>query len=198
MSSVIQALAAKAVRGALASGKPPKVQWAGSPYADLHALEIDQRGNAGERFVALMLEEMGREVDYQPDTTHAEKDWDLMCDGLRHEVKTATLGKEGATFQHENIDRARHYDGLILADFAPEEVYISCWAKCAIEWGKLHRRADGSFYKWDTRLAANPDRCRFPVNGNLVRTLDDFRVRFEAMEKIIRANLRTDEQIRRL
>lgn len=105
---------------------------------------------------------MGYEVARTNVTDPQQKDWDLVVtDGAgnrqRYEVKTATLGSQD-TFQHENIDRQRRYDGLILVDISPASIYLTCVPKHKLEFDKMHRRKDSVFYKWDFRLSKIADR----------------------------------------
>lgn len=190
--SEIQSIVQDALQKTVAKSPPRKVAWEGSPFEGFNRLEIDQRGAAGEEVVVMLLEAVKREVNYNKNATDEDKHWDFMCDGLKYEVKTAMLGKNGVTFQHENIFRTRQYDGLIFVDIAPSDIYISCWAKRDIPWKELHQRKDGSYYKWDTHLR---ETRKFPVIQNRVRSLGDFRRLFEEMERAIRARKRPVENL---
>ena len=191
----IQKIAQTALREALARQKPPKTNWLDSPMADLMHAEIDTRGSIGELLTVKLLKAGGRKPVFNPDKTAAAKDWDFMCDGLTYEVKTASAGKNGRTFQHEHIFKTRHYDGMILVDIAPDEIYISMWAKAEIPWRELHRRKDGSYYKWDTSLTSpkSYDAGRLNkwcVRDNAVRRVADFMARFAQLEADIKAKQR--------
>ena len=192
----IQKIARSAIAEVVKARKPAKTAWAGSPLAELMRMEIDSRGSAGELLVVKLLKESGREVVYNQDKTAEDKHWDFMCGGFRYEVKTATVGKDGKTFQHENVFRTRQYDGLIFVDIAPREIYISMWAKAAIRWRDVHSRKDSPFYKWDTSLTADSryargKRNKWCVRDNAVRAVAEFMSRFEEMEGVIRAKKRS-------
>lgn len=200
-------MALSALAEVVAGQKDPVVIWDGSPLARWGLVEIDTRGTAGELLVVKLLEKAGRKPDYSRNTTHDDKDWDFMLDGLRYEVKTARMGAAARKFQHENIYKTRHYDGIILVDIAPAEIYISCWAKADIPFDKetdrggkappkakkphiLHRRKDSSFYKWDTGVSSDEyiragKRVKFCVRDRAVRSVADFMREFEAMESRI-------------
>lgn len=158
--------------------------WDNALYGGIKELEIDARGRIGERIVVALLTAAGRAVSHS-DATSEDKHWDLMCDGLTYEVKGATLGKNGVTFQHENIYKTRLYDGLIFVDIAPNDIYITGHAKKSIVWGDLHHRKDSSFYKWDTHLRATR---KHPVLQNRIGDLQDFVRIFTRLEAEIRAH----------
>ena len=159
-------------------------QWEGHLYGGVKLIEIDNRGDVGELIVVNMLKALGREdVSYSKGTTHEEKDWDFMCGEYSYEVKTATLGKDGITFQHEGIEKTRQYDGLIFVDIAPDEIFISGYCKKDIPWYELHRRANSTAYKWNTNIKETRKHC---VKQNKVVELLDFAKIFERLETRIR------------
>lgn len=190
----IAKIAKDALSEVVANRKEAKNTWDGSPYERWGRVEIDTRGTAGELLVVKLLEAAGRQVVYNRDATDEEKHWDLMCNGLSYEVKTARIGTSGNSFQHENIFKTRRYDGLIFVDIAPDEIYISCWAKRNIPWSELHHRKDGSYYKWDTGLSspksvARGQRRKFCVLDKRVRSVADFMVEFQRVEQEIRQHV---------
>ena len=192
----IQRIAQAAIAEVIARQTPAVTMWTGSPLERLMSVEIDTRGTVGELLVVNLLTAGGRKPVYNENKTDPEKHWDFMCDGLTYEVKTASLGKDGKTFQHENIFRTRQYDGLVFVDIAPAEIYISMWAKSAIEWRKVHPRKDSPFFKWDTsltaesRLKSGKKPNKWCVRHNAVHTVAEFMRRFAEMEGIIRAKKR--------
>lgn len=121
-------------------------------------------------------------------TDPTKKHWDLRIDGItKLEVKTATLGST-LTFQHENLEKDRDFDGVVLLDVSPDTIYLTFAAKGSIPWTskndrwtrnpkKLHRRRNGISYKWDLSLRDVEDRR--------VETIEDVRLGFEAMLKEI-------------
>ena len=159
-------------------------RWPQATYGGVKQLEIDERGKIGERLVVALLRKIGgRTVDYNENATDEDKHWDFICEGLRYEVKTATLGKDGITFQHESIYKTRLYDGLIFVDIAPNDIYISAFPKKGIVWKLLHSRKDSAFYKWDTHLRESR---KWPVAQNRIETLEDFNRIFSEAESRIR------------
>lgn len=155
--------------------------WDISPYRDLKILQIDSRGLVGENFVVAALAAVGKEVKHHDRTDREqEKQWDIFCDGIRLEVKIATMGRVSPTFQHENLDKNRAFDGIIFIDVAPDAVYVSFVPKFLVPWSEIHRRKDSTYYKWDFR------RADLEENGRRVETLEDFRRGYEAMLAEIR------------
>ena len=189
----IQKHAIKAIDEVISRQKPATTTWTESPLVKLTNVEIDTRGTVGELLVVNLLKAGGRNPVYNENKTDPAKHWDFMCDDLTYEVKTASLGKGGNNFQHENIFKTRLYDGLIFVDIAPEDIYISMWVKTDIKWGELHSRENGTYYKWDTsltnlnRIKQGKDRNKFCVRDNAVHTVKEFMSRFEEFETKIKA-----------
>lgn len=140
--------------------------WNDGVFADILKLSIDQRGKVGEKLIETALRETG-----VPGVTRAgkvdrtKKHWDIRTADLDIEVKTATLGRNTNTFQHESIERDRQYHALALLDIAPNAVYLTWKTKASIDWRKLHRRANSNFYKLDLKLSA--------LESNKILTVDD-------------------------
>lgn len=140
-------------------------------FALIKDLSLDTRGVVGEEFIKQLLENMGYSVERNEITDRTNKHWDLRVNGkVTLEVKTATIGKEGRTFQHENIERDRNYDALILLDIAPDAIYLTVAKKGLLPFSRpndnftatprnMHRRAQGIQYKWDLTLRDVQDRC---------------------------------------
>lgn len=140
-------------------------------FAPIKDLSVDTRGVVGERFVEQLLKNMGHFVERNEITDRTNKHWDLRVNrNITLEVKTATIGKEGRTFQHENIERDRNYDALVLLDIAPDAIYLTVAKKDLLPFNRpndnftatlknMHRRAHGILYKWDLSLRDVQDRC---------------------------------------
>ncbi len=154
--------------------------WVGSPYGAIRNFQIDARGKLGVALIEEILKDLGRTV-FRNETDNL-KDWNLSCDGIKYEIKTATLGKKGSKFQHESIYKTRDYDGLIFVDIAPSAIYISIYAKADIQWDKIHLRKDSDFYKWDTNIKPT---CKNCIANNIVTTSADFDVLFRDAESKI-------------
>lgn len=159
-------------------------QWDEGPFIGIRRLQPDNRGEVGERFLCRLFQDLGYEVELSQVTDPTKKHWDLRIDGAtKLEVKTATLGST-RTFQHENLEKDRDFDGVVLLDVAPDSIYLTFAAKASIPWTsandrwsrnpkKLHRRRQGIAYKWDLSLQDVEDRR--------VETIEDVRRGFEAM-----------------
>lgn len=161
--------------------KPPKVNWIGGVYEEILSLSIDERGQLGEELCVKMLRMKKCKVKYDPNQTGEEKGWDLISDGIKIEVKLATLGKSNPTFQHESLHPQRDFNGIILFDVAPNDIYLTCLAKKEIKWKKLHHRKNSGVYKMDRTLKS--------VKVNKIKTVDDFYKKYLAM--VAKINLPT-------
>ena len=158
-------------------------KWDGSLYEAMMSLEIDCRGDVGEIFLKVALEELGHKVQNDKTTDASAKPWDILVDDdIMLEVKTATQGKN-RNFQHESLSIERGYHGLILVDIGSNDVYLTCAAKSTIPFRrpnslwtkkpkKFHIRNDGRG-KWDLTLKDVEDR--------IVKNLDDIKRHYESM-----------------
>ena len=145
-------------------------------------LQADSRGQMGEDFVSRALQMNGHSVKHTQSTDPQNKQWDLVVDD-KHcwEVKTATMGRKSANFQHENIYKERRYHGIIFVDIAPDDLYVSFVPKHEIDWKTLHRRKDSNFYKWDF--------SRTKIKNARMETLADFARGYAAAAARIDAHL---------
>ena len=176
--------------------------WLDGEFSRIRKLQIDSRGDAGEHFVASVLRRMGKKVEHDSGTDSKKKHWDLTADGVKLEVKTATLGMSEPSFQHEGVEKDRGYDGIVFVDIAPDDVYISFMAKRDITWGRPHKRRYGKHYKIDFRLrkrrgggfkdevfigASRSLGLPAKVVGRKMRTLGEFAADYNAMIERIAA-----------
>ena len=179
------------------SERPDPQGWRGSKFATGRNLQIDSRGAAGEHFVASVLRRMGKKVEHDSRTDSKKKHWDLIADGVKLEVKTATLGMSEPSFQHDGVEKKRGYDGLVFVDIAPDDIYISFIAKRDVHWKRFHNRRYGIHYKMDFRLfkgekdkvfASASRRLKLPRKavGRKMKTLDEFAADYEAMVERIK------------
>ena len=151
-----------------------KSGWVNATFEDIRRLQIDSRGEIGEKFIAKMLLELGYKVEFSNVTNPRNKQWDLEVDGkTKLEVKTASRGASGNTFQHESLDKNRLYDAIVLLDIAPEAVYISLYTQVNFPWARSHRRKDSIYYKYDTKVK------QLEESGKRIDTLADFKAAFE-------------------
>lgn len=110
--------------------------WIHSSHELITELEIDQRGEAGENFMAACLRQNGHKVEIDRTTDPQEKSWDIRVDdNIMIEIKTATQGKKTKTFQHERIMVERAWHALALLDIAPEDIYLTLAPKNTIPLG---------------------------------------------------------------
>ncbi len=161
--------------------------WINSLYRAIRIFQIDARGKLGVALIAELLTDLGHTINYNQSRGADLKDWNLSCNSIKYAIKTATLGKDGSSFQHETIYETRDYDALIFVDIAPNAIYISINAKADIQWNRIHLRKESAFYKWDTNIKATRKNC---IASNIVRTSADFDVLFRNAESRI-LSLRT-------
>lgn len=160
--------------------------WEFSKVKDLKKLSMDARGDVGEEFVKVLLEKLGYDVYWDNATDRANKHWDLRVNGkIDLEVKMATVGKAGKTFQHENLEQNRNYDAVVLLDITPHTLYLTVAPKHTLPFDepndiwtmtpkKMHKRDYGKdVYKWDMNIR--------DVRDREIKTLDDVRRMFEGV-----------------
>jgi len=82
-----------------------------------------------------------------------KQQWDIRTADMSIEVKTATLGRNTPTFQHERIEKNRQWDTLALLDIAPNSVYLSWATEGSLDWRNMHRRDPEGYHKKDLKLA---------------------------------------------
>ena len=153
---------------------PARDPWRGSANEAIKRTELDTRGAIGEVFIQAVLEAAGHTVERDATTDPVGKHWDLLVDGkVKLEVKTATVGKDGKKFQHENIEKDKNWDGLVLLDVAPNVIYTTFAAKQTLPFVEssrhkgtwtvnersMHRRRTSNFYKWDLSVKDLKDRA---------------------------------------
>ena len=138
--------------------------WTSGRFMPIKTLSLDTRGELGELFIERLLTCLGHSVIRNSATDRTNKHWDLLVnDSVSLEVKTATVGKDGRSFQHENIEKDRNYDGLVLLDIAPDAIYLTAAPKKHLPFStpndkwtrsprRMHRRAQGIQYKWDLSI----------------------------------------------
>ena len=110
-------------------------------------LTIDQRGRVGEHFFKEVFENLNKEVFYEE---NAHGDWDLVVNGYKIEIKTATLDVNNK-FQHEGIKENKKWDFIAFLDISPNEVYVSFIPNTQFEFNirtyeKLKEKIKGTFF----------------------------------------------------
>ena len=151
--------------------------WNSGRFAKIKMLSVDIRGQLGEEFLAEILRQLGCSVEHPKGTDINAQQWDLRVNNKTTlEVKTATVGKNGNNFQHENIYIKRDFDFLVLVDITPNEIYLTPAPKSTLPFSvpnniwtvrskKMHLRENGVQYKWDLTLN--------DVRPRQIRALDD-------------------------
>lgn len=81
-------------------------------------LSIDQRGRVGELFLKQVFDETNKDVVYDQDHTG---DYDLIIDGIKVEIKLATLDVN-RRLQYEGIRSQAQWDCLALIAIAPDAI----------------------------------------------------------------------------
>ena len=152
-------------------------RWREGKFKKIKFLSNDARGRLGEEFLAEILTQLGCKVEHPRGPNRNERHWDLRVNGKTTlEVKTATIGTKVNTFQHENIDRNRNFDFLVLVDITPNEIYLTPASKSTIPFEEpndiwtersksIHLRHNEVQYKWTLNLN--------DVSPRQVRTLED-------------------------
>ncbi len=156
--------------------------WHDGKFKKIRSIQTDNRGDVGELFIVHLLKSIGKKVKHTAATNPQLKQWDIVVetDDLTLEVKTASLGITTPSFQHENLEKDRNYDGLILLDIAPNNLYLTCLCKECIDWKNPHRRRSSTFYKMDLKLK--------DVQEREIKTLDDFERIYNEMKDCINSH----------
>lgn len=165
----IDQIALSVIEEACADAKKKLIWFPTCKYVSLTAkLGNDGRGKIGEKFVATLLNNNGYEAIWDEKT--CGKEYDVLVRNkitnqiLHIEVKTATLGNSAPTFQHDDIERNRDYNCMILVEFTPNNVGVICLAKNELPFDreilssylpnlkKMTPRKDGTNYHLTVRL----------------------------------------------
>jgi len=123
-----------------------------------------------------ILRDFKCKIEYDASITEAVKGWDFISNGLKIEVKLATITIGTGLFQHENMHPQRDFDGVLFIDVAPDEVYLTAVCKKDISWKKIHRRESG-IYKCDFSIKhiQNNEITKFTkYRTGLVNSSEDF------------------------
>jgi hypothetical protein len=161
----------------IAGKKPkPKFDWLNSLYGKIQFIPLDDKGDVGEEITYDILKSKGCEVEYAKGFTEATKGWDVKSNGIKIEVKLATITIGSGGFQHENLEAQRDYDAILFIDVAPNEVFLTAVKKKDIIWKDLHRRVNG-VYKCDFTIKNIKD-CKIAkfsaYKTGLIETDEDF------------------------
>lgn len=125
-----------------------KFDWHDSLYEKIQFIPLDDKGDVGEEIARDILMNKGCKVEFEKGVTGETKGWDIKSNGLKIEVKLATITIGSGGFQHENLESQRDFDAVLFIDVAPNEVFLTAVKKKDIIWKSLHRRING-VYKCD-------------------------------------------------
>ena len=120
----------------------------GSLYEKIAFIPLDDKGDVGEEITYDILKRKGCDVEYEKSATKETKGWDVKSNGIKIEIKLATITVGTGMFQHENLEAQRDFDAILFIDVAPNEIFLTAVKKKDILWRKLHRRING-VYKCD-------------------------------------------------
>lgn len=109
-------------------------------YLEIKEMSNDDTGEIGEMLLNSVFKKYDYNVIYEKAKTRIEKDWDIEINNYKIEVKTATIGKNANTFQHEKLYKKKEYDILILIDITSDKIYCAMGYKRNINWENLHQR----------------------------------------------------------
>ncbi len=119
----------------------PKDIWRGSPLICYRMLGNTNRGEIGEAFVRRYL----RAHDIAAGNAGRTSRSDMRIEGVRFEIKTASLGADG-TFQFNHVRLDRRWAYLLCLGICPDRILVRVWTKGAVaegDAGRLVRMAEG-------------------------------------------------------
>ena len=102
----------------------PEDIWENSPLIGYRMLGNTNRGEIGEEFIRRFLGNAGFSVSNGNRTSEI----DMVIEGQRTEVKTASLGANG-TFQFNHVRLDRAYAFLLCLGICPEQIVFNVWSK---------------------------------------------------------------------
>ncbi len=162
-----------------------KFDWHDSIYEKITHIPLDDKGDVGEEITYDILKKNGCDVIFEKGITELTKGWDIKSDGIKIEIKLATITIGTGMFQHENLHPQRDFDAILFIDIAPSELFLTAVKKKDIEWKLLHRRENG-VYKCDFTInqIKNNSIIRFKkYKTGIVKTDKDF---FEIYKYLIK------------
>ncbi len=112
----------------------PEDIWADSPLIGYRMLGNTNRGEIGEEFIRRYLGNAGLKIGNGSRTSEI----DMVIEGQRTEVKTASLGVNG-TFQFNHVRLDRNYSFLLCLGICPEQIVFNLWHKDEVNDGLAGR-----------------------------------------------------------
>lgn len=157
--------------------------WSCSKFAQLHTLQSNNVGKVGEKFVERLLVSSG--IEATVDGTKTKKIGGGAGDGLildkSIEIKTAQLGTNNPSFQHELGEKPWNADYMIFLDITPDFAYLTIFKNFTEEFYKSGKKAEpfptrkvtwrkgmGAF-KWDT----SPAICKTNMERGMALKIDE-------------------------
>lgn len=144
--------------------------WKDSPYKDLVKLQSNNTGIVGEKFIQELCDRVG--ISANVDGTKTKKIGGGVGDGCVNnkivEIKTAHLGCNESSFQHELGEKPWISEYMIFVDISPSCIYITVFRNFSEEFYNsgekcvpyfptrkiTHRKKCGA-YKLDTNIPMN-------------------------------------------
>jgi len=131
--------------------------WGGSIFEDIDTLKNDYSGKAGELLALRLCEAYNIDHDYDEDIVNQDDGtYDITIKEKLVEVKTARVGSDGATWQHESL-RDHGCDYFWFTDVVPDGYYLSIFP-AGFNFKQKHpvfgrtphlRKETGGTYKFD-------------------------------------------------
>jgi len=102
--------------------------WADSEYSQIEGLKNDYSGRAGELLAASICENLGISYVYVEDQVNQnDGTYDIIINECRVEVKTARVGNDGKTWQHESM-RDHGCDYFLFIDIDPSALFLTIFS----------------------------------------------------------------------
>jgi hypothetical protein len=128
------------------TSKPKKKNiWLGTPFEELVTLSPDERGHWGEKLVYTLITYLLPNIDcfWDSNKNTSNEDgsiWDILIGIFRTEVKTAFLGTNEKSFQHENLHKDKEWDKVLFVDVVQNGIWFTVQNKSDIPFGDtLHK-----------------------------------------------------------
>ena len=137
MSSTTLTNAATSIIDAIYDQKKKRNIWENSKWSHIAELENDDVGKAGERIIAEFCNRgnIPSEIDGIKTKELGGGVGDGVINGKTVEIKTARLGSNNSSFQHE-LGECPLADYMIFLDIAPEKMYLTIFKNFTEEFYK--------------------------------------------------------------
>jgi len=99
--------------------------WGGSTYEEIDGLKCDHSGCAGEKLTHRLCNQLGIPNEYDENVVNQDDGtYDVIVKGRLVEVKTARVGSDGDSWQHESL-RDHGCDYFWFNDILPNGYFIT-------------------------------------------------------------------------